>query len=108
MPTKMEEILEKMRQQAKSQATDPWEKIRSHVKKEELIPVVSNSFCIEPIFESYFPVKGNLSTFDQLTFLWAELLGYPMEDKLDLARVAQYHQVILKIEQQEKNEEGGT
>ena len=107
MPTIAEQILEKKRQQAKIQAADPWEKIRSHVKKEELIPVVSNSFCIEPIFGQYFPVKDGLSTYDQLTKAWASDMDYPMEDEQDLARVAQYYQVNTKIEQKQKNEEIG-
>jgi hypothetical protein len=111
MPTRMDEILNKKRQQAIIQAGDPWEKIKSHIKKGELIPIISNSFCIEQIFEQFFQEdgaaadKGDPSTYDQLTKVWADDMEYPMEDGYDLARVAQYYQVNIKIEQKQKKEE---
>jgi hypothetical protein len=69
-----------------------------------VIPVVSNSFRIEQIFqhdpELHEMMKkepeyyDEVSTLDQqLTKLWAKKINYPMSDDRNLARVAQYRQV---------------
>jgi len=72
-----------------------------------VIPIISNSFRIEQIFREESGVSGdttetpqpanNEQTIDeQLTNEWADLIDYPMPDKLNLARVAQYFLVEQK------------
>lgn len=70
-----------------------------------VIPIVSNSFRLEEIFRDDKELSAMLSgppdhydevrTFDQqLTKKWAEKIEYPMSDGYNLARVAQYRQVV--------------
>ena len=70
-----------------------------------VIPIVSNSFRIEEIFRADKELSALIAsvpehydqfrTFDQqLTKKWAEKIEYPMSDSYNLARVAQYRQVI--------------
>ena len=69
-----------------------------------VIPVISNSFRIEQIFQGDLELRELLkkeakyyddaSTLEQqLTKLWATKINYPMSDDRNLARVAQYRQV---------------
>jgi len=69
-----------------------------------VIPVISNSFRIEQIFQADLELRELLkkeakyyddaSTLEQqLTKLWATKINYPMSDDRNLARVAQYRQV---------------
>lgn len=70
-----------------------------------VIPIISNSFRIEEIFRDDKELSALLAsapkhydevrTFDQqLTKKWAEKIEYPMSDSHNLARVAQYRQVV--------------
>ena len=69
-----------------------------------VIPIISNSFRIDEIFQGDKELRDNstnmheffdeVRTVDQrLTMLWAKKVGYPMSDDYNLARVAQYRQV---------------
>jgi len=69
-----------------------------------IIPVISNSFRIEQIFQADPELQemmkkepvyyDDVGTFEQqLTRQWAEMIKYPMSDGHNLARVAQYRQV---------------
>lgn len=77
------------------------------VKNGTVIPVISNSFRFEQIFADdmdfarLFSAEPNfddeaLSVFEQLTQEWANFIEYPMPDKQNLARVAQYFLVEQK------------
>jgi len=66
-----------------------------------VIPIVSNSFRIEQIFREEKevsneiavtpqPDNNDLTIEEQLTNEWSDFIGYPMPDKRNLARVAQY------------------
>jgi len=70
-----------------------------------VIPILSNSFRLEEIFRADTELSAMLAaapehydevrTFDQqLTKKWAEKIEYPMSDSHNLARVAQYRQVV--------------
>lgn len=70
-----------------------------------VIPFLSNSFRLEEIFRDDRELSAMLAkppehfdevrTFDQqLTKKWAEKIDYPMSDSHNLARVAQYRQVV--------------
>jgi hypothetical protein len=72
-----------------------------------VIPIVSNSFRIEQIFrdEKDAPEQASdtaqyddedLTYDEQLTKVWADFIDYPMADKHNLARVAQYFLVEQK------------
>lgn len=74
------------------------------IRKGSMIPVISNSFSMRQIFrdEIIQNKKANglqmtddtTSAIDKsLTKQWASMIEYPLQDKYDLARVAQYWQV---------------
>src|SRR5688500_9608251 len=84
-----------------------WEDIMPRINQGAVIPIISNSFRIEQIFrdekealsevtEKSAPDYERLTTYEQLTAEWAKLIGYPMRDNNDLARVAQYFLVEQK------------
>ncbi|HUG35278.1 MAG TPA: SIR2 family protein [Anaerolineales bacterium] len=69
-----------------------------------IIPIISNSFRIEQIFQADPELRESLkkeakyyddaSTLEQqLTKLWSATINYPMSDDRNLARVAQYLQI---------------
>lgn len=77
--------------------------------KGEIIPIISNSFRIEQIFQEEKKAKekianaqrdynDDLTVDEQITRQWAasEDVGYPMPDIHNLARIAQYHSVEMK------------
>jgi hypothetical protein len=74
-----------------------WEDILPRINQGIVIPVISNSFRIEQIFrEGEAPADEAQTLSEQLTAQWAELIEYPMQDKDNLARVAQYFLVEQK------------
>ena len=84
-----------------------WENIVPLINHGLVIPIISNSFSIEQIFrdekeESYKVADPSQSqeedwTIDErLTKEWSDLIGYPMPDIHNLARVAQYFLVEQK------------
>lgn len=87
-----------------------------HISKGDLVPVISNSFRLDDIFENDTELLktmkqspeyyDELRTIDQhLTKLWARsVVDYPMSDDHNLARVAQYHQVRLGDAGEAKNQ----
>ena len=88
-----------------STKTGFWEDIMPRINQGIVIPVISNSFRIEQIFREEAPAEpvekpesqGDELTIDeQLTTEWANLIEYPMQDKYNLARVAQYYMVEQK------------
>lgn len=85
-----------------SARTGFWEDIMPRINQGVVIPVISNSFRIEQIFreegEAGESAEGGEEPTinDQLVGEWANWVEYPMEDKHDLARVAQYFLVEQK------------
>jgi len=87
-----------------------------HIPTGALVPVISNSFRLDEIFKDDAELIQTLdeapefydelrSIDQQLTKSWAkEVVHYPMSDDHNLARVAQYHQVVLEDAEQAKGE----
>ena len=78
-----------------------WEDIMPRINQGIVIPIISNSFRIEQIFreeeEQNEPAAEEEFAIDeQLTAEWADWIEYPMQDKHNLARVAQYFLVEQK------------
>lgn len=76
-----------------------WEDILPRINQGVVIPIVSNSFRIEQIFREGETVEAQedlLMINEQLTSEWANLIEYPMQDRDNLARVAQYYLVEQK------------
>jgi SIR2-like protein len=92
------EAREKLAKEGQSKA-DPREDLMRRINQGIVIPIVSNSLRIEQVFSGGGEDSGeenDLSIYEQLTAEWANLIGYPLEDKHNLARVAQYHLVEHK------------
>jgi len=92
------EAREKLAKEALAK-TGFWEDIMPRINQGIVIPIVSNSFRIEQIFGdgSDGTVSEEGWTIDeQLTAEWANLIEYPMLDKQNLVRVAQYYLVEQK------------
>jgi hypothetical protein len=90
-----------------SAKTGFWEDIMPRINQGVVIPVISNSFRIEQIFREDKETPGeiaekietaddSLAIDEQLTREWANWIEYPMYDKHNLARVAQYYLVEQK------------
>jgi len=79
---------------------DFWEDIMPRINQGIVIPIISNSFSIEQIFregnEAPVTDEEGLTINEQLTAEWANWIEYPMLDKQNLARVAQYFLVEQK------------
>lgn len=81
-----------------------------------IVPVISNSFRLEQIFRDDrelvdHMLKSRIDFYDevytidqQLTRAWAESKAYPMSDNHNLARVAQYREVVLEEAELAKKE----
>jgi hypothetical protein len=80
--------------------TNFWEDIMPRIKQGIVIPIISSSFRIEQIFRdesNKLEAEKEAFTIDeQLTWEWANWIEYPMLDKQNLARVAQYFLVEQK------------
>jgi len=87
-----------------------------HLHTRTVVPVMSNAFRLEAIFRDdpelhktmkQFPeFYDDVRTIDQqLTKKWAkDIVSYPMSDEHNLARVAQYYQVVLEDTEEAKNQ----
>lgn len=76
-----------------------WDDIMPRINQGIVIPVISHSFRIEQIFRegnSADTQGDSLTINEQLSAEWANLIEYPMQDKENLARVAQYFLVEQK------------
>jgi len=80
-----------------------WEDIMPRISQGIVIPIISSAFRIEQIFREERcapddPIEedGGMGIDQQLTREWANLIDYPMQDKHNLARVAQYYLVEQK------------
>ncbi len=76
-----------------------WGYILPRISQGIFIPIVSDSFRIEQIFRDGSETTGDenaLSLYEQLVSEWGTLIGYPMEDRHNLARVSQYYLVEQK------------
>jgi len=76
--------------------SDPREDLMRRINQGIVIPIISNSLRIEQVFggeNEEINDENDFSIYEQLTAEWASLIGYPLEDKHNLARVAQYHLV---------------
>ncbi len=84
-----------------------WEDTMPLINRGAVVPIISNSFRIEQIFREQKEVTDQVPekphyddedlTYDeQLTKVWADFIEYPMADKHNLARVAQYFLVEQK------------
>lgn len=70
---------------------DFWDDLARRVHDGKLIPVISHSLRDEPLLAMF---QSDADGLDQLIAAnWAEDIGYPLAERSDLARVAQYHQV---------------
>jgi hypothetical protein len=84
--------LERKVEPQKKDESEFWEELCGRVKKASVIPVVSNALIYECIFGCQ--ADPNCPTLEeQLAQLWAGKLNYPLSDKGELARVAQYSRV---------------
>lgn len=89
--TRIAEIMEKMAKDALKK-TGPLGNILPNISKGSVIPIISNSFRIEQIFQELAP--GDESAIvEQLISQWAQQIDYPMPDTSNLARVAQFYMV---------------
>ena len=87
-----------------STRTGFWEDIMPRIHQGIVIPVISSSFRIEQIFREDKDASSQagvdedeaLGLDEQLTAEWANWIEYPMDDKHNLARVAQYYLVEQK------------
>jgi hypothetical protein len=89
---------ERMAKEAMSK-TGFWENILPSIRNGAVIPIISDSFRIEQIFRDGSDnnsLANGPSIYEQLTTGWAQSIGYPLEDKENLARVAQYFLVEQK------------
>lgn len=88
-------------------STGFWDTIIPCINQGQVIPVISNSFRLEQIFqeekdgsvpdiESSPSAEADRTVEEQLTKEWAEFIGYPMPDVYNLARIAQYFLVEQK------------
>jgi hypothetical protein len=84
-----------------------WENIMPFINQGLVIPIISNSFRVEQVFreekdasdpmaETSQPEEEDWTINEQLTKEWSDLIGYPMPDVHNLARVAQYFLVEQK------------
>jgi len=84
-----------------------WENIMPFISQGLVIPIISDSFRMEQVFreerEGSDPMAETSQSEDedwtineQLTKEWSDLIGYPMPDVHNLARVAQYFLVEQK------------
>ena len=99
------EAREKMAKEALSKAGF-WEDIMPHINQGVVIPIISNSFRIDQIFGdggNATEDESGLTITDQLVAEWASLINYPMRDKENLARVAQYFFVEQKDDPHARN-----
>ena len=87
--TRMEEIAEKM-QRGENKQLDPREIILQNISKGCVIPVISDSFRMEQIFQE-LAEDDESTVFEGLIAQWARQIGYPMQDSSNLAQVAQYY-----------------
>jgi SIR2-like domain len=91
--TRAEEIAERL-QSGENKQFEPRESMLQNISKGSVIPVISNSFRIEQIFrelsEGVDSNTGGPSIYEQLSQVWASEIGYPGEDRYNLARVAKY------------------
>lgn len=90
--------------------------IMEFIEEGTVIPIISNSFRIDEIFRHDTNLithtseeiadfyDENRTIVEQLTKEWAESIEYPMPDIHNLARVAQYRQVILEDSERAKKE----
>lgn len=99
--------LGKATEKMKAAKGGPFEEILPLINQGKVIPIVSNAFCMKPIFSfvdesmdeaSETPDRegGELTIDERITQAWAEFIDYPMQDNYNLARVAQYHLVEEK------------
>lgn len=98
------EVSERIEKES-SAATGFWADIMPKIQNGKVIPIISNSFRIEQIFREE-PGQGEappenkgpdeFTIFEELTAAWAQKIRYPMHDKHNLARVAQYFLVEEK------------
>jgi hypothetical protein len=98
---RFESVTDKIRLGAKS---GDYANIIPLLNQGKVIPIISNSFFVEEIFADQSEVTDqipevalyndqDLTSDEQITKEWAEFIQYPMPDKHNLARVAQYHLV---------------
>jgi SIR2-like domain len=83
-----------------------WEDIMPRLSQGIVIPIISNSFRIEQIFQEekkdsaqpveILPSEEDFTVEEQLAEEWANFMEYPMPDVHNLARVAQYFLVEQK------------
>jgi hypothetical protein len=87
--TRAEEIAERL-QTGEDKQLDPRESILQSISKGTVIPVISSSFRIEQIFHE-LAEQGGPKAVEELITQWARFIKYPMSDRSNLARVAQYY-----------------
>jgi hypothetical protein len=86
------------------QKTDILNKIIKINSINNVVPIISNSFRIEQVFQNEKKITDlisktpefldeDLTIDEQLTKIWAKQIKYPMTDDHNLAKVAQYYQV---------------
>jgi hypothetical protein len=64
--------------------------ILPNISKGRVIPIISNSFRIEQIFQE-LAADNDSTVVEQLITEWARQIGYPMQDSYNLAQVAQFY-----------------
>jgi hypothetical protein len=87
---RIEEIAGKMPKKGNHTKADPREAILPNISKGCVIPVISSSFRMQQIFHE-LAEDGGSSVVEDLIAQWAEYIEYPMQDRSNLAQVAQYY-----------------
>ena len=97
MSTRIEEIAGRMPKRSNNPKNGPRESILPNISKGCAIPVISSSFRMEQIFHEL--VEDEQSTaVEGLIEQWAKDIEYPLQDRSNLAQVAQYYLVEQKDE----------
>ena len=97
-------LLEALKQKNKAQGDQvDRSEIFQRVRDGKVIPIISNSIAFEKIFSlSSDSPEEPVDHFIART--WAELIGYPLKDDFDLARVALYNRVKSRDPEQAKRQ----
>jgi hypothetical protein len=88
-----------------------WGELNRRISEGTVIPIISNSLISKSVFRLDEPEAGAGESFTgleavegQISALWASNIGYPLPDGSELARVAQFKQVISEDSKQAKED----
>jgi hypothetical protein len=67
-----------------------WGSVLPNISKGRVIPIISSSFRLDQVFRE-LAGDNDSTVVEQLIAIWADQIGYPMQDTYNLAQVAQYY-----------------